>query len=434
MSTNSLISDPVSIRSNQSGQLTKEQYSSLKSKLGVMPGWFTVGLIFALLAVTAILGQKILTRSTPLAIIALVAVIVVAFVITAFLGNLLGSLRVSLMHISIEQVRGQVTWNNNRYSAVANGRTLEPITDGLDLHPGAYTFSLLHGTHYILSAQNDGLPTDASGNPPAAPMDINSLKAMLGKPLDFDPRLEPERAAQHIAQLTQAFQNLKDTDTSGITPQDVHEMQSQLFGQAKQLVQGQSIVQSIKNLVGIAREAEHLTKPQWDNQEVAQVNNALEQVGIRNAKALNANQAGKQATSQRGYLLKNISSNLLWSGVFGVGWLLLSAFAVAHAKWTPLLAATGLYLFILVLLLSRARNELRDLLSGSVEVEEGWVSKYTRNSTSGNTSHTYHYYKLNGNNYEVWARAYDALVEGNYRLYILPATRSVVNIEAMGSS
>jgi hypothetical protein len=434
MPADNVLTNLESIHSNQNGQITPEQRRAIRSKLGDMPGWFTVGLLFALLIGTALLGKNILTRSTPLAIIAVILVIIVTFVITSFLGNLLGGLRMT--NLKVEQVRGQVAWYTNRYAAVANGRLLELITNS-NIQPGDYTFTVLRGTKYVISAQRAVSGPAASSSNPAAPgsgsvvpADLNSLKAFLDKPLDFDPKLEPEQAARHVAMLTQALQNLEGSDPSGVTQQDALEIRSRLIDQVKQLTHGQSI----RNLIGVAKEAVQLTKPQIDSQEAAQLSVALEQVGIRNTKTLSANQAGKQSAGQRGQLVKDISSNLLWSGITGLGWFILSAYAVTHAEWKPFLAATGLFLVILLMLLTNARKELRDLLSGSVEVEEGWVSKFTRNSHSSRTSRTYHYYKLNGNSYEVWQRAYDALIEGNYRIYFMPNTRRIVNIDPVATS
>ncbi len=429
MTANNLLTNLDSTQSNQAGQITPEQRRAIRSKLGEMPGWFTVGLLFALLIGAAIVGRNVLTRSTPLAIIALILVIIVTFVITSFLGNILGGLRST--NLKVEQVRGQVTWQTNRYAAVANGRQMELITNS-KVQPGDYTFTVLRGTRYVISAQRFAPEPAASAGSPAAanlgapvPADLNALKALLAKPLDFDPRLEPEQAARHVAMLTQAIQSLEGSHPAGATPQDALEIRNQLLGQVKQLTHGQSL----KNLIGIAQEAEHLTKPPIDSQEAAQLSNALEQVGIRNSRALSANQAGRQTVAQRGSLVKQISSNLVWSGVFGIGWLALSAYAVTHAKWTPFLAATGLFLLVLLILLTSVLKELRDFLGGAVEMEEGWVTKFTSTSHGSRSNRTYHYFKLNGNSFEVWQRAYDALIEGNYRLYYLPNTRQIVNIE-----
>ncbi len=435
MSVNSSLMDPESFRSNQNGQITPDQLRSLKGKLGSLPGWFTVFILFALLIGTAILGGKVLTRSTPLAILATVVVIILTFAITSFLGNIVASLR--MVHLTVEQVRGQVTWYTNRYAALSNGRLLDPIADSAHLEPGDYIFTRLRGTNIVLSAQRIvAAPSPHAGNDAASgaqavaggqavPTDLHSLRALLDKPLDFDPRLDPDQAARHVATLTQALQNLNDNHPADVNPQEIHELQSRLIDQVKKLSHGQSI----SNLIGIVQEADHLSKPQMDGQGIAQLDSALEQVGIRNARALNANRAGKQTASQRGQLMKEVSSNLFWAVALGVGWLLLSGYAVIHAEWTPLLAATGMYLLILLMLLADARKELLDMLSGSVEIEEGWVSKYTRNSYGGRSNRTYHYYKVNGNSYHVWQRAYDALIEGNYRLYYLPKTLTVVNIE-----
>jgi hypothetical protein len=66
-----------------------------------------------------------------------------------------------------------------------------------------------------------------------------------------------------------------------------------------------------------------------------------------------------------------------------------------------------------------------------VQIEEGQVTKYTRSSHSGCSSQTYHYYRINQYSLQVSASAYDALIEGNYRVYFLPNTKQLVNIDPL---
>lgn len=419
MSSNSLITNAESIRSNQHGQLTSEQYNSLKDKLSGVPGWFSVGILFALIILVAVLGGKTLTRSTPLAIIALVAVILVTFTVSTFLGSLLARLRIARISLSVEQVPGQVVWKGNRYTAEYKGRVLEPISN-LNLKPGDYTFSLLRHTNYLLSAQ----PAVASREAPSSPaMDINSLKALLQQPLDFDPHLQQDKAAEYLAQLKQAMQNLNLSNVAGMSQQETADLMRQIALRMKQLAQGQKL----RDLGQIAHQVESLSQPALGSDGLVPLNNALEQVGIRHTGALEANRAGRQSGSQRRSLFKEIRSNVFWSVAGGIGWLLLSSYAIAHNKWQALLAVTGLCLILGIAMLISVQREMRDLIGGSVEVEEGWVTKYSHRETGA--KYTSYYYQLNGNRYQVSELAHDALIEGNYKIYLMPNTRRVVNIE-----
>ncbi len=426
MSTNDLLTDPESIRCNQNGQLTKEQHSSLKSKLGGLPGWLIVGLMFALLVLVALLGGKTLSRSTPLALIALVGVIVVTFAIVSFFGNILGGLR--MVGIRIEQVPGQIVWSKNRYTAVSGGRTLEPINDSLNLQPGDYHFYRMRGTNYLLSAQPAEAAVSGGQASPAAAMDIQSLEALLDKPLDFDPRLEPARAAEYLAQVEQAVKNLKQSpSTSSITQPEAEEMMRKMVGQMKLLTKGQKL----RDLMDIFHQAENVSQPKLDREGLLQLNAALEQTGVRHPGTLSANAAGRQAAPQRVALTKDIGSNLLWAAVFGVGWLVFSYLFITRHEWKGLLAITAFAGIVMIAFIINARRELSDFLSGSVQEEEGWVTKFSRTNNSGRSSYTHYFYQVNKNNLEVSQYAYQALIEGNYRVYYLPNTRRLVNIDPM---
>ena len=427
MSFNNSLTDPESIRANQSGQLTKDQTSSLKNKLGGLPGWFLVILLFALIGATAVVGGKILQKSTPLAIAALVGDILVTFAITSFLGGLLANLRMT--KIAVEQAPGQIIWNNNQYTAITGGRMLDPITGGLNLQPGDYTFYLLRGTKYLLSAQPAAWTTDFDGGAPAAaapaPMDFNTFKALVDQPVDFDPRQEPEKAAQRLAQLKQAAQAM-EISNPGINQSEAVELSRRMSAQMRGLMQGLSI----QNLAQIGRMAEVAAQPKLDYQGVMQLNSALEQSGVRDVQAMNANHVGKQSAGQRFRLIKEVSSNLFWVGVIGIGWLVISYMFLTKKDWTGLLAVTGFFLLVVLMLLSSVRKEMFDLMSGSVQMEEGQVTKYSR-SSQGRSSHTMYFYQINQYHLQVGTRAYNALIQGNYRLYFLPNTKDLVNIEPL---
>lgn len=428
MSSGNLLTDPESIRCNQNGQITKEQHNSLKSKLGELPGCFILGVMFALMALVALLGGKVLTHYPALGIIALVAVIVGGFAIISFLGVILGSLRMT--KISVEQVAGQITWTNNRYAAVSGGRALEPINNASNLQPGDYTFYRLRGTKYLLSAQPVGEAGSAGEAPAATPTDIHSLEALLDQPLDFDPHLEPERVAERMAQIEQALKHMQPPTAGSFSQPEAADLVRKMFQQVKSLAKGQKL----SDLVQEFRQAEAASQPKLGPDGLVRLNQALEQTGVRHAEALNANAAGQQSPAQRFTLIREISSNLLWAGGLGVGWLVLSYLFLTRHEWKGLLAITAFAGIVMIAFIVNARRELSDFLSGSVQEEEGWVTKLTRTHHTHDDSYTNYYYQVNQNNLEVSQYAYQALIEGNYRVYYLPNTRRLVNIDPISNA
>ncbi len=426
MSSNSVLTNPESVRANQNGQITNDQMRMIRSRLSGVPGVFTVALLFGLLILVALVAGNTLSKSTPLAIAAVVVIIIVTFVITSFIGNILGSLRMA--GIRVEQVPGQVIWDNNRYSAISGGQRLDPITYNLGLQPGDYTFYRVHGKKFLLSAQPAAWTADFDGGAPvqpAAPVDINTLKTLLDQPLDFDPRQEPEKSAQRLAQLQQAFKSFQSSNPGNINPAEAQTMMQQAAQLSRQLMQGQNL----KSMVQMAEHAEALAQPKLDYQGLMQLNSALEQVGVRNVHALKPNQAGQQSAPQRFSLIKEVSSNTFWAGVSAIVWLVISYLAVSRKEWTVFLVASVLWVFVLIALVSSIRKELGDLLSGRVQVEEGWVTKTSQHVSSGRSSTTYYYYMVNQQRLQVSSRAYNAMIEGNYRVYYLPKTRDLVNID-----
>jgi hypothetical protein len=427
MSGKSLLTDPEAIRSNQNGQVTNDQLSSLRSKYSSLPGWFSIGVIIGLLVLAYLLAGKILAQSTPLAITALVIVILATFAIDVLLGGLLANLRMP-RRISIEKVPGQVMWNNNRYTAVANGRTLEPVTDAFNMQPGDYTFYVLSGTNYLLSTQPAGMSVGFDGGVQnTKSLDLTAIRALLDQPLDFDPRMEPNKVAERLAQLKLAYENFDMSSAGNIDQQEAAELVQRMTAQIKTLMQGQSL----PNLAHIGHEIMADSRPELGNDGVVQVTRALEQVGVRHDQALNANRAGKQTAGQRAELTRTVASNLLWSAGISIGWMVISYVLFTRSDWKGLLVVTAFLAVVLIAFLSGVRKELLDLMSGSVQIEEGPVTKFSRSSHTGHSSRTYYYYQINQYSLEVSGRAYDALIEGNYRVCFLPNTKMLVNIDPL---
>ena len=101
-----------------------------------------------------------------------------------------------------------------------------------------------------------------------------------------------------------------------------------------------------------------------------------------------------------------------------------------NAQYRPLagaaFAAIGVILLIRATVWADALT--RDLRSGKVETVEGAVGKHT---FTGKTT-TFHYLDLGGKRYEVGMAVYQATPEAGYvKLYILPRSHKVVNIERL---
>jgi len=86
---------------------------------------------------------------------------------------------------------------------------------------------------------------------------------------------------------------------------------------------------------------------------------------------------------------------------------------------------------VFIAILASVRAEIFDLIGGSVQIEEGPVNKYSRSSQSGHSSHISYYYQINQYSLSVSPHAYDAMIEGNYRVYLLPNTKQLVNIDPL---
>ncbi len=75
----------------------------------------------------------------------------------------------------------------------------------------------------------------------ANPPDLTAVRALLDQPLDFDPRMEPNKVAERLAQLRQAVENLDTAHAGNIDRQEAAELVQRMTGQIKTLMQGQSL-------------------------------------------------------------------------------------------------------------------------------------------------------------------------------------------------
>jgi hypothetical protein len=233
MSAGSLV-DPSAIRSNRGGEITQEQRDDIKRRVGTLPGWLTLVIMAGLFAAAFFLAGDILARSTVLAVGAVVVIIVMTLVITSALGNLVSAGRMS--GFSVEPSPGQVVWKNNHYVAESNGRVLEALSGG-ELQPGDYTFYVVHGTNWMLSAEPSSMARESS-----ARLSYDELRAIVEKPIDFDPKQSPEKTAQRLAELQRVGKQISDMDPSQVSGLDIQRMTElgrSMGQQVKVLMSGQ---------------------------------------------------------------------------------------------------------------------------------------------------------------------------------------------------
>ncbi len=132
--------------------------------------------------------------------------------------------------------------------------------------------------------------------------------------------------------------------------------------------------------------------------------------------------------------MKDIASKLAWAGVFaGVG-LVADYVFLQRGQWTSILGVTAFLLLVVVVMLSGARRELSDFVTGTVQVETGAVTKLTRSYGTGRYNRLHYFYQINGTDLEVSQFAYNALLEGAYTVCYLPKTHGLVNIEPVVSA
>ncbi|MBN2115412.1 MAG: hypothetical protein JW730_02515 [Anaerolineales bacterium] len=174
-------------------------------------------------------------------------------------------------------------------------------------------------------------------------------------------------------------------------------------------------------------------------EEVAQADD-LEQLNHRLARAnhflstaLDANRAGHLTGSQRVRILGRFA-------VYFIGGLgTLALFSVYYIRTYDNL--DGLWVFLTIVMgmvvasafvMRKSLSSIVDCIQGRVIITEGAVKKDQEVATDNSVSY---YYKLNKSYFYVNEAGYEALVAGpTYRLYLLPRSRKLVNIEAIADT
>ena len=174
-------------------------------------------------------------------------------------------------------------------------------------------------------------------------------------------------------------------------------------------------------------------------EEVAQADD-LEQLNHRLARAnrfqftaLDANRAGYLTGSQRvrilgrfaAYVIGGISVMALFSIYY------IQTYADLNGLWVFMAIVAGMAVAS-ALVMRKSLSSIVDCLQGQVITAEGTVKKDLEVATDSSVSY---YYKLNKTFFYVNEAGYEALVAGlTYRLYLLPRSQKLVNIETVAEA
>jgi hypothetical protein len=184
-------------------------------------------------------------------------------------------------------------------------------------------------------------------------------------------------------------------------------------------------------------QAEDDAWPVLTPQGLSRLTAALEKAGARRSAALGANALGRLAPTQRGMLVTDLAMRLFFCAVVTVlvGWFM-RELLLARGPWLQV------SLLVLVLavpigatfyqMVPGGLKVVRDLAGGVVRVEEGWVTKCYTISTNGRRVFKTHFLKVNQLRLYVPHAIYKVLPEGRYRLYALPNSALVVNVDPVG--
>ncbi len=150
---------------------------------------------------------------------------------------------------------------------------------------------------------------------------------------------------------------------------------------------------------------------------------------------LQLNRQGRISRHQRKRLRREMRSGF-YGTVLGGGF---AGFMIVYGPFLhpekpklPFLVAAGFGVLALVMSFKDLAAGLADSLTGSVRSAEGRVARYTESSHGGRSSHTYHYFAVEGLRFSVSSAAYEALIEGfNYRAFYLPRTRMLLGLEPL---
>lgn len=167
--------------------------------------------------------------------------------------------------------------------------------------------------------------------------------------------------------------------------------------------------------------------------DLKQLNHRLARANRFQSTALDANRAGYLTGSQRARILGRFAAYVI--GGFSV----MALFSIYYIQTYDDL--NGLWVFIAIMVgtavasayvTRKSLSSIVDCLQGQLITAEGPLKKILEVATDGSVSY---YYKLNKTVFCVNEAGYEALVAGlTYRLYFLPRSQKLVNIEAIADA
>jgi hypothetical protein len=167
--------------------------------------------------------------------------------------------------------------------------------------------------------------------------------------------------------------------------------------------------------------------------DLQQLNHRLAQANHFEPTALDTNRAGQLTGSQKVMILSRFAV------YFVVGFTILVLFTIYYIRTNDFLETLWLFIAIVIGIIAftfymerKNLSAIADCLQGHVLMVEGPVKKDLDVATDNSVTY---YYKLNKTYFFVNEAGYEALVGGlTYRLYLLPRSQKLVNIEVMADA
>lgn len=161
----------------------------------------------------------------------------------------------------------------------------------------------------------------------------------------------------------------------------------------------------------------------------------LNQVNNFKSEDLEINQQGRMSSRQRNELIEKVAFTLLVPAAVVIVFIAFFQFmgrGFSYSGFPNGILIAFLGFFILIFALSQYKY-VRDIFSGEVVSDEGYVTKrkrieHHRSGNSHSSSKTIYEYVLNGNAFKVKKKAFDAFIEDYYQVYYSPQSKTLMQI------
>jgi uncharacterized membrane protein len=158
------------------------------------------------------------------------------------------------------------------------------------------------------------------------------------------------------------------------------------------------------------------------NQEDLEANRTL-QISARQRNGMIAGVIGLSALLGVLFLFPIVMFAGFWWSESGFG-------SLESSDYAPFLCFGGIMLIVDVVILFAVLSGVREAFAGRVESVTGHLQEHTEVRGSGKSRHTYYYYVVDGQKFQVTPAAHKASIEGmRYRLFYLPRSKKVVSAE-----